>query len=89
MKRDQCLQKISFIPWIENLSLFPLKTAVLTAIRNNVAAYMDPPMKYLSYKGIDKASDTIVDWFDNSKNRKEDFGTTAMLMERAGIREQY
>lgn len=50
---------------------------------------MDPPMKYLSYKGIDKASHTIVDWFDNSKNRKEDFGTTAMLMERAGIREQY
>lgn len=58
-----------FIPWIENLSLFPLKTAVLTAIRNNAVAYMDPPMKNLSYKGIDKASHTIVDWFDNSKRR--------------------
>ena len=61
-----------------------LKDAVITAIRNNAAAYLNPPIKNKSYKGIEKAAAEIIKWYDSSKNIKEEFGMTAMLMERAG-----
>ncbi len=62
----------------------PLKDAVIAAIRSNTKAYLNPPIKNLSYKGIDKASREIITWFDNSKDVKTEFATSAMIMERAG-----
>ena len=61
-----------------------LKDAVTAAIKNNAQIYLNPPIKNLAYKGIEKTSDIIIKWYDDSKNVQEEFGTTAMLMERAG-----
>ncbi|EFM39493.1 hypothetical protein HMPREF0379_0792 [[Eubacterium] yurii subsp. margaretiae ATCC 43715] len=61
-----------------------IKDAVINAIKNNSLAYLNPPIKNLTYKGIIKASDEIIKWFDTSKNIREEFNTSAMLMERAG-----
>ncbi len=62
----------------------PLKEAIVAAIRSNTKAYLNPPIKNLGYKGIEKASQEIIKWFDNSKDIKTEFATSAMIMERAG-----
>ena len=62
----------------------PLREAIESAIQNNAECYLNPPIKNSSYKGIEKAGREIVAWFDRSQNRKEEFGVSAMLMERAG-----
>lgn len=61
-----------------------LKKAVKTAIFNNATAYLNPPIKNVSYKGIAKTASEIRKWFSKSKDIRRDFQTTAMLMERAG-----
>jgi hypothetical protein len=63
---------------------FDLKTAILTAIRNNATEYIHPPITNIGYKGILKTSAEIVKWFKTSKDIENDFKTTAMLMEKAG-----
>lgn len=62
----------------------PLKDAVVAAIRSNTRSYLNPPIKNLGYKGIEKASEEIIKWFDRSKDIKTEFATSAMIMERAG-----
>lgn len=62
----------------------PLKDAVIAAIRSNTKTYLNPPIKNLGYKGIEKATDEIIKWFDRSKDVKTEFATSAMIMERAG-----
>lgn len=62
----------------------PLEKAVVAAIRSNAKAYLNPPIKNLNYKGIEKASHEIIAWFDRSKDIKTEFSTSAMIMERAG-----
>jgi hypothetical protein len=61
-----------------------LKKAVKTAIFNNAKEYLNPPIKNVSYKGIEKTATEIKKWFKNSKDIEGDFQTTAILMERAG-----
>ena len=61
-----------------------LAETVTTAIRKNAATYLNPPIKNLCYKGIEKTSREILRWYDTSNNVQEEFATTAMLMERAG-----
>jgi Domain of unknown function (DUF4872)/Butirosin biosynthesis protein H, N-terminal len=68
----------------EGDSNLALKTAVLNAIKNNAADYLNPPITNIGYKGIIKASNEIIKWFDRTKDIEGDFKTTAMLMERAG-----
>lgn len=63
---------------------FDLKKVILTAIKNNAQAYLNPPITNVSYKGILKTSTEIIKWFNQSKNVENDFKTTAMLMEKAG-----
>lgn len=63
---------------------FNLKTAILTAIRNNANDYINPPITNLGYKGILKTSSEIIKWFKSSKDIENDFKMTAMLMEKAG-----
>ncbi len=62
----------------------PLNDAIAAAIRSNIKAYLNPPIKNLGYKGIEKASEEIIKWFDRSKDIKTEFATSAMIMERAG-----
>ncbi len=63
---------------------FDLKTAILTAIKNNAVDYLNPPITNIGYKGILKTSTEIIKWFDTSKDIENDFKTSAMLMEKAG-----
>ncbi len=60
------------------------KTMVNTAIYNNARIYLNPPITNMAYQGILKTSHEIKKWFKVSKDRKRDFQTTAILMERAG-----
>jgi hypothetical protein len=61
-----------------------LEKAIRIAIFNNANEYLNPPIKNISYKGIEKTAQEIKKWFKNSKDINGDFQTTSMLMERAG-----
>ncbi|MDF3026008.1 MAG: hypothetical protein K0S23_315 [Fluviicola sp.] len=61
-----------------------LKTAVVTAIRNNAADYLNAPITNVGYRGILKTGAEIIKWFKNSKNIENEFKSAAMLMEKAG-----
>lgn len=62
----------------------PLEQAVITAIRSNAAEYLNPPIRNLGYLGIEKTAGEIIKWFDSSANAPEEFGASAVMMERAG-----
>lgn len=64
--------------------LVDIKTAIITAIRNNATEHCSPPITNIGYKGILKTSSEIVKWFKTSNDIENDFKTTAMLMEKAG-----
>lgn len=61
-----------------------LKTAILTAIKNNAVNYINPPITNIGYKGILKTSSAIIKWFKTSKNIETEFKTAAMIMEKGG-----
>ena len=63
---------------------FDLKSAIVTAIRNNATEHINPPITNIGYKGILKTSSEIIKWFKTSSDIENDFKTTAMLMEKAG-----
>lgn len=60
------------------------KDLLIKAIRNNAVDYINPPIKNVGYKGIQKTSTEITKWFERSTNSKEDLSLVATLMERAG-----
>lgn len=59
-------------------------TAVRQAIQNNARDYLNPAITNMAHKGILKTSKEIGKWFNRSTDKKREFQTTAMLMERAG-----
>ncbi len=61
-----------------------LKSAIITAIKNNATGHINPPITNIGYKGILKTSSEIIKWFKTSKDIENEFKTTAMLMEKAG-----
>lgn len=61
-----------------------LKKAVRAAIKNNAKEYIHPPIANIGYKGILKTGAELTHWFATSKDVANEFGTTAMLMEKAG-----
>ena len=61
-----------------------LRQVIRKALLNNVKDYLNPPIKNFGYKGILKTSDEIKKWFNESKDIKNEFLTSAMLMEKAG-----
>ena len=63
---------------------FNLKEVVTKAIKDNAADFLNPPIKNISYKGIEKTSKEIMKWFSLSNNIEQDFALTALLMERGG-----
>lgn len=70
------IQKTKAIPNLEDV--------IRKAIYQNAKEYLNPPIKNLYYKGILKTASEIKTWFDQSKDIKHEFHTSAMLMERAG-----
>jgi len=63
---------------------YNLLEAIVTAISNNAAEYINPPIKNIGYKGILKTSTELKKWFKRSRDIKYEFCTTAMIMEKAG-----
>ena len=63
---------------------FDLKKVIPRAIKSNATAYLNPPIKNISYKGILKTSTEIKKWFKRSNDIKREFQQTAHLMERGG-----
>ena len=63
---------------------FNIKDALKIAIKNNAHEYLNPPISNISYRGIERTSKEIKKWFNNSPNKKKDFQTSAMMMEKAG-----
>lgn len=59
------------------------KDLLVKAIRNNAVDYINPPIKNVGYKGIQKTSTEITKWFERSKNSKEDLSLVATLIEQA------
>ena len=68
----------------KNDNIYDLKKVIRKAIYNNAVEFLNPPINNIAYKGIFKTSTEIKKWFNNSKDIKGDFQTTAMLMEKAG-----
>lgn len=70
---------------IEQVEDLPdLKPIIKKAIHANATDFLNPPIKNFGYRGIKKTSTEILKWYDQSKNIKDEFLTSAMLMERAG-----
>lgn len=82
-KGSMSSRNLSFIIQNPNKDL-DLKGAIKTAMYNNAKNYLNPPIKNFTYKGILKTSKEIKPWFERTADKKGDFQTTAMLMERAG-----
>lgn len=61
-----------------------IREVIKKAIFNNATEYLNPPIKNLTYKGIRKTASEIKKWFKSSEHVKEEFQTSAVLMERAG-----
>lgn len=70
---------------IEQIEDLPdLKSVVKKAIYDNTEIYLNPPIKNFGYMGIKKTATEIYKWYRSSLNIKEEFQTSAILMERAG-----
>jgi hypothetical protein len=63
---------------------FNIKDEILSAIRNNAKEYINPPIANIGYKGIEKTSKEIINWYNTSKNVEYEFKQTSILMEKAG-----
>jgi len=60
------------------------RTVIPMAIRKNAEEYLNPPIRNLGYKGIQKTSVEIIKWLKTSRDPRADFSHTAVMMERAG-----
>jgi len=61
-----------------------LKNVVIKAIKNNAQDFLNPPIKNMGYKGIEKTSVEIRNWFKRSENIERDLKLAAVLMESGG-----
>ncbi|TGK54353.1 DUF4872 domain-containing protein [Leptospira kanakyensis] len=61
-----------------------LTKVVRLAAKNNAREYLSPPITNVSFQGIRKLASYLEKWFHSSKDIQRDFGTTAMMMEKAG-----
>lgn len=60
-----------------------LKEIIPAAIRRNAVGFLNPPIKNAGYRGIEKTSQLIRNWFDRSKDKSQ-YELTAILMEGGG-----
>ena len=61
-----------------------LKKAIITAIKNNADAFLNPPISNLTYRGIKKLGTELPKWRDMAKNPEIDLVLAGDLMEGAG-----
>lgn len=62
-------------------SLIPV---IRSSIADNARGYLNPPIRNMGNKGIEKMSIEVVKWLSRSKDPRNDLCLTALLMERAG-----
>jgi hypothetical protein len=68
----------------QNRPLRDLEETIPEAVRNNAQDFLHPPIANIGYRGIAKTAGEVRKWFSRSADKKRDFTTTAMLMEKAG-----
>jgi hypothetical protein len=70
---------------IEKIRELPdLRDVIPAAIVQNASDFLNPPIKNIGYKGIEKTAGEIFKWFETSKNVRKDFQLQSTLMEKAG-----
>lgn len=60
-----------------------LEEIIPVAIQRNALDFLNPPIKNIGYKGIEKTSQMIKKWFERSQEYNQ-YELTAVLMERGG-----
>lgn len=63
---------------------FVLETAIVTAIKNNAANYLQPANPFEGNSGVSALSSQIIDWFRTSVEAPGGFKASAKMMEKAG-----
>lgn len=61
-----------------------LKLVVRGAIKTNAIDFLNPPIKNIGYKGIEKASVEVKKWLSRTDDPKNNVALAGFLMERAG-----
>lgn len=67
-----------------NMENVDLKEVLIAAMVNNAKQYLAPPINNISYKGILKTSEEVMNWFKTSQVIESEFKMAASLMEKAG-----
>jgi len=67
-----------------NMENADLKEVLIAAMVNNAKQYLAPPINNISYKGILKTSEEVLNWFKTSQAIESEFKMAASLMEKAG-----
>jgi len=67
-----------------NMENVDLKEVLIAAMVNNAKQYLAPPINNISYKGILKTSEEVMNWFKTSQAIESEFKMAASLMEKAG-----
>ena len=63
---------------------FDFETAIVTAIKNNAATYLQPTNPLEGNNGVHTLSSQIIDWFRTSVDVSNGFKASAKMMEKAG-----
>lgn len=63
---------------------FELETAIVTAIKNNAASYLQPSNLLEGNNGVHALSSQIIDWFKTGNDVFTGFKASAKMMEKAG-----
>jgi hypothetical protein len=63
---------------------FELETAIITAIKNNAASYLQPANLLEGNNGVRALSSQIIDWFKAGNDVSTSFKVSAKMMENAG-----
>ncbi|OAB44708.1 BtrH N-terminal domain-containing protein [Paenibacillus glacialis] len=70
---------------IEKTTVLPQLVPIIRAsISSNAYHYLNPPIRNIGIKGIEKMSSEILKWPSRSQNLAHDLCLTALLMERGG-----
>ncbi|OJZ13921.1 MULTISPECIES: BtrH N-terminal domain-containing protein [Sphingobacterium] len=67
-----------------NMENVDLKEVLIAAMVNNAKQYLAPTISNISYKGMLKTSEEVMNWFKTSQAIESEFKMAASLMEKAG-----
>lgn len=68
----------------QNRNSIDLEKAIKNAIRHNAQQYLNPPIRNFAYKGIEKFSAQVTDWYDRCEDPTTELVQVGTFMERAG-----